>query len=78
MEELWGFELVSGVLGSLSLLRKVLEWAHLPPAGSAFWSFHISGFAFALSCPGSLINYGPSPFCALAKLDVLENCAMLA
>lgn len=47
MEELWGFELVSGLLASLSPPWKVLECVHLPPAESVFSAFYILGFAFA-------------------------------
>ena len=69
VEGLSGFELA--VAEFSSLLRKgrgrVLEGVHLPPAGSVFGTLHILGFAFALLCPRSLINYGPSPFCALAN-----------
>lgn len=46
MEELLGFELVSGWLDSLSPPWKVLECVHLLPAESVFSAFYILGFAF--------------------------------
>lgn len=51
VEELLGFELVSRLFNSLSLLRMVLKCVCLLPVDSVFRASNIFGFACPLVCP---------------------------